>query len=210
MEDAEPGRPDILPHLQLDELLAELQGRLHAVLGARDQMHGLLQAVVATGEGVAPESTLSRAVQTAVGLVDASYGALGVIGEEQVLAEFIPVGLTETEITAIHHWPEGRGLLGLLIRDPRPLRLAEIAAHPESSGFPAGHPPMGSFLGVPVRVRDEVLRQPYLTHRRSAAEFTEDDEAALIALRQAAGTPRHNARLRAAARRQRHLIQAGR
>jgi signal transduction histidine kinase len=208
MEDAEPGRPGILPHLQLDELLAELQGRLHAVLGARDQMHGLLQAVVAIGEGLDLESTLSRIVQTAVGLVDASYGALGVIGEEQVLAEFIPVGLTETEITAIHHWPEGRGLLGLLIRDPRPLRLAEIAAHPESSGFPAGHPPMGSFLGVPVRVRDAVFGNLYLTNKRGAAEFTEDDEAVLVALGAAAGVAIENARLYEAAWRQQRLIAA--
>src|ERR1700678_4097781 len=208
MEHTEPGRPDFLPHLQLDELLAELQGRLQAVLGARDQMHGLLQAVVAIGEGLDLESTLGRIVQTAVGLVDASFGALGVIGEEQVLAEFIPVGLTETEITAIHHWPEGRGLLGLLIRDPRPLRLAEIAAHPESSGFPAGHPPMGSFLGVPVRVRDAVFGNLYLTNKRGAAEFTEDDEAVLVALGAAAGVAIENARLYEAAWRQQRLIAA--
>jgi signal transduction histidine kinase len=204
----EPGRPDILPHLQLDELLAELQGRLQAVLGARDLMHGLLQAVVAIGEGLDLESTLRRIVQTAVGLVDAAYGALGVIGDEQVLAEFIPVGLTEAEITAIHHWPEGRGLLGLLIRDPRPLRLAEISAHPESSGFPSGHPPMGSFLGVPVRVRDAVFGNLYLTNKRGAAEFTEDDEAVLIALGAAAGVAIENARLYEAARRQQRLIAA--
>jgi signal transduction histidine kinase len=204
----ELGRPDILPNLRLDELLAELQGRLQAVLGARDQMQGLLRAVVAIGEGLDLESTLRRIVQTAVGLVDASYGALGVIGEDRPLAEFIPVGLTDTEITAIHHWPEGRGLLGLLIRDPRPLRLADIAAHPESSGFPAGHPPMGSFLGVPVRVRDEVFGNLYLTNKRSAAEFTEDDEAVLIALGAAAGVAIENARLYEAARRQQRVIQA--
>src|SRR6202522_3514239 len=208
MEHTEPGRPDFLPHLQLDELLAELQGRLQAVLGARDQMHGLLQAVVAIGEGLDLESTLGRIVQTAVGLVDASFGALGVIGEEQVLAEFIPVGLTEAEITAIHHWPQGRGLLGLLVRDPRPLRLAEISAHPESSGFPEGHPPMGSFVGVPVRVRDAVFGNLYLTNKRGAAEFTEDDEAVLVALGAAAGVAIENARLYEAARRQQRLITA--
>jgi len=208
MEHAEPGRPDILPHLRLDELLAELQGRLQAVLGARDQMHGLLQAVVAIGEGLDLESTLRRIVQTAVGLVDASYGALGVIGDEQVLAEFIPVGLTEAEIDAIHHWPEGHGLLGLLIRDSRPLRLAQISAHRESSGFPEGHPPMGSFVGVPVRVRDAVFGNLYLTNKRGAAEFTEDDEAVLIALGAAAGVAVENARLYEAARRQQRLIAA--
>jgi signal transduction histidine kinase len=208
MDDTQPERPDILPHLRLDELLAELQARLQAVLGARDQMHGLLQAVVAIGEGLDLESTLRRIVQTAVGLVDASYGALGVIGGGRLLAEFIPVGLSEAEIAAIHHWPEGRGLLGLLIRDPRPLRLAEISAHPDSSGFPSGHPPMGSFLGVPVRVREEVFGNLYLTNKRGAAEFSEDDEAVLVALGAAAGVAVENARLYEAARRQQRLIQA--
>jgi GAF domain-containing protein/two-component sensor histidine kinase len=182
MKHGEPERPDILPQL--------------------------LQAVVAIGEGLDLESTLRRIVQTAVGLVDAGYGALGVIGEERLLAEFIPVGLTGAEIAAIHHWPQGRGLLGLLIRDPRPLRLAEISAHPDSSGFPAGHPPMGSFLGVPVRVREEVFGNLYLTNKRGAAEFTEDDEAVLVALGAAAGVAVENARLYEAARRQQRLIQA--
>jgi signal transduction histidine kinase len=201
-------RTEVLPHLRLDELLAELQGRLQAVLAARDQMHGLLEAVVAIGAGLDLESTLKRIVETAVSLVDASYGALGVIGEEERLAEFIPVGLDEDQIAAIHHWPEGRGLLGLLIDDPRPLRLAEIAAHPQSSGFPEGHPPMGSFLGVPVRVRDEVFGNLYLTNKRSGGEFTEDDEAVLIALGAAAGVAIENGRLYEAARRQQLWIQA--
>jgi GAF domain-containing protein len=81
----------------------------------------------------------------------------------------IPVGLDETEIAAIHHWPEGHGLLGELITNPRPLRLADIADHPNSFGFPAGHPPMGSFLGVPVRIRDEVFGNLYLTENTAAS-----------------------------------------
>jgi signal transduction histidine kinase len=207
----EPGaesRPELLPHLQLDELLAELQGRLQAVLATRDRMRGLLEAVVAIGSGLDLESTLRRIVQTAVGLVDATYGALGVIGDDRRLAEFIPVGLSQDEIERIHHWPEGRGLLGLLIDDPRPLRLADIAAHPESSGFPDGHPPMRSFLGVPVRVRDEVFGNLYLTGKRGGGEFTEDDEAVLVALGAAAGVAVENARLYDAARRQQRWIQA--
>jgi GAF domain-containing protein len=207
----EPGaenRPDLLPHLQLDELLSELQARLQAVLGTRDRMRGLLEAVVAIGSGLDLESTLRRIVETAVGLVDATYGALGVIGEGKRLAEFIPVGLTEDEIGRIHHWPEGRGLLGLLIDDPRPLRLADISQHPASSGFPDGHPPMRSFLGVPVRVRDEVFGNLYLTGKRGGGEFTEDDEAVLIALGAAAGVAVENARLYEAARRQQRWIQA--
>src|SRR5579864_6665795 len=128
------GRPELLPQLQLDELLVELQGRLQAVLATRDRMRGLLEAVVAIGSGLDLESTLRRIVETAVGLVDATYGALGVIGDGKRLAEFIPVGLTPDEIGRIHHWPEGRGLLGLLIDDSRPLRLADMAAHRASAG----------------------------------------------------------------------------
>jgi len=210
----EPGaenRPDLLPSLQLDELLSELQGRLQVVLATRDRMRGLLEAVVAIGSGLDLESTLRRIVEAAVGLVDATYGALGVIGRGQEgkrLAEFIPVGLSAEEIDRIDHWPQGRGLLGLLIDDPRPLRLADIAAHPASSGFPAGHPPMRGFLGVPVRVRDEVFGNLYLTGKRGGGGFTEDDEAVLVALGAAAGVAVENARLYDAARRQQRRIQA--
>ena len=203
-----PGRPELLPHLQLDELLAELQARLQAVPAARDRMRALLEAVVAIGSGLDLESTLRRIVETAVDLVDATYGALGVIGEGQRLAEFIPVGLSQEEIGRVHHWPEGRGLLGLLIEDPRPLRLADICEHPASSGFPDGHPPMRSFLGVPVRVRDEVFGNLYLTNKRGGGEFTEDDEAVLVALGAAAGVAVENARLYEAARLQQRWIQA--
>ncbi|HEY6312507.1 MAG TPA: GAF domain-containing protein [Streptosporangiaceae bacterium] len=202
------GRPELLPHLQLDELLAELQGRLQVVLATRDRMRGLLEAVVAIGSGLDLESTLARIVETAVGLVDATYGALGVIGEGGRLAEFIPVGLSQDEISQIHHWPEGRGLLGLLIDDPRPLRLADISKHAASSGLPDGHPPMRGFLGVPVRVRDEVFGNLYLTNKRGGGEFTEDDEAVLAALGAAAGVAVENARLYEAARRQQRWIQA--
>jgi signal transduction histidine kinase len=207
----EPGtgnRPEILPQLRLDELLGELQARLHAVLATRDQMRGLLQAVVAISSGLDLESTLRRIVETAVGLVDATYGALGVIGEDGLLAEFIPVGLSPDEIERIHHWPEGRGLLGLPIDDPRPLRLAEIAGHAASSGFPDGHPPMRDFLGVPVRIRDEVFGNLYLTNKRDGGEFTEDDEAVLVALGAAAAVAIENARLYEAARRQQRWIEA--
>jgi signal transduction histidine kinase len=207
----EPGpgsRPELLPSLQLDDLLAELQTRLSAVLATRDRMRRLLGAVVAIGSGLDLESTLRRIVEAAVGLVDASYGALGVIGEDKRLAEFIPVGLSQDEIARIHHWPEGRGLLGLLIDDPRPLRLADITAHPASSGFPDGHPPMHGFLGVPVRIRDEVFGNLYLTGKRDGGDFTEDDEAVLVALGAAAAVAVDNARLYEAARRQQRWIQA--
>jgi two-component system, NarL family, sensor histidine kinase DevS len=208
VEPAAGHHPEVLPHLRLDELLAELQSRLQAVLTTRDRMHGLLEAVVGVGSGLDLETTLKRIVEAAVRLVDATYGALGVIGEGQRLAEFVPVGLDEVAIRKIDHWPEGRGLLGLLIHDPRPLRLPDIGAHPESSGFPDGHPPMDGFLGVPVRLRDEVFGNLYLTGKRGGGEFTEDDEAVLVALGAAAGVAIENARLYEAARRQQRWLQA--
>ena len=202
------GNHGVLPQLQLDELLLELQSRLQTILATRDRMHGLLEAVVAIGSGLDLESTLKRIVEAAIRLVDAQYGALGVIGEGQRLAEFVPVGLDEARISKIDHWPEGRGLLGLLIRDSRPLRLANIAASPDSSGFPEGHPPMKTFLGVPVRVRDEVFGNLYLTEKQGGGAFTEDDEAVLVALGSAAGVAIENARLYDAARRQQQWMQA--
>ena len=193
MENA--GDRGLLPQLRLDDLLAELQARLEVVLATRDRMHGLLEAVIAIGSGLDLEAMLRRIVEAAVDLVDARYGALGVIGEDKRLVEFIPVGLDAQQISEIHHWPEGRGLLGLLIREPHPLRLADIGAHGESSGFPEGHPAMRTFLGVPVRVRDQVFGNLYLTEKRGGGEFTEDDEAVLTALGAAAGVALENARL---------------
>jgi hypothetical protein len=107
---ANAGDGGLLPQLRRDDLLSELQARLEAVLGTRDRMHGLLEAVVAIGSGLELEAMLRRIVEAAVDLVDARYGALGVIGEDQRLIEFIPVGLGTEEISEIHHWPEGRGL----------------------------------------------------------------------------------------------------
>ena len=197
----------LLPHLRLDELLAELQRRLQAVLDARDRTHALLEAVVAVGSHLELEVVLRQIVQAAVDLVSARYGALGVIGEGGRLAEFVPVGLDESAIARIHHWPEGRGLLGELISNPQPLRLRDIAADPRSSGFPDGHPPMRSFLGVPVRIRDEVYGNLYLTEKQGG-DFDEDDEALVQALAAAAGVAIENARLYAEARRQQSRLRA--
>jgi signal transduction histidine kinase len=202
------GGGGLLPQLRLDDLLSELQTRLDVVLATRDRTRGLLEAVVAIGSGLELEAMLRRIVEAAVDLVDARYGALGVIGEEQQLMEFIPVGLDAGEIAGIHHWPEGLGLLGLVIKEPRSLRLADIAEHPESSGFPEGHPAMRTFLGVPVRVRDRVFGNLYLTEKRGGGEFTEDDEAVLVALGAAAGIAVENARLYEEARRQQRWLRA--
>jgi signal transduction histidine kinase len=198
----------LLPHLRLDDLLAELQSRLQTVLDTRDRSHALLEAVVAIGGHLELEVVLRQIVEVAVELVSARYGALGVIGEGGRLVEFVPAGLDEPQIAAIAHWPEGRGLLGKLITDPRPLRLSDIAAHPESSGFPDGHPPMRSFLGVPVRIRDDVYGNLYLTEKQGGADFDEEDEALARALAAAAGVAIENARLYAEARRQQQWLRA--
>ena len=198
----------LLPHLRLDDLLAELQSRLQTVLDTRDRTHALLEAVVAIGGHLELEVVLRRIVEAAVELVSARYGALGVVGEGGRLVEFVPVGLDESQIAAIDHWPEGRGLLGKLITDPRPLRLPDIAAHPDSSGFPDGHPPMRSFLGVPVRIRDEVYGNLYLTEKQGGTDFDEEDEALAKALAAAAGVAIENARLYAEARRQQQWLRA--
>ncbi len=200
--------PPRLPSLGLDELLAELQVRLQAVLATRDRVNALFDAVVAVGTNLDIEVVLRGIVEAAVSLVNARYGAMGVIGEGGRLAEFIPVGLTEEEIGRIHHWPEGRGLLGALIRDPRPVRVADLSAHELSSGFPAGHPPMTSFLGVPIRIRDEVYGNLYLTEKADGGEFDEEDEAVLVALAAAAGVAIENARLYDEARRQQRWLAA--
>ena len=202
------GSRPLLPHLRLDDLLTELQARLQAVLDTRDRTHALLEAVVAIGGHLELEVVLRRIVEAAVELVSARYGALGVIGEGGRLVEFVPVGLDESTIARIDHWPEGRGLLGKLITDPRPLRLSNIAAHPESVGFPDGHPPMRSFLGVPVRIRNEVYGNLYLTEKQGGTDFDEDDEALALALAAAAGVAIENARLYAEARRQQQWLRA--
>jgi len=197
----------LLPHLRLDELLAELRHRLQAVLDTRDRTHALLEAVVAVGSHLELEVVLRQIVEAAVELVSARYGALGVVGDGGRLVEFVPVGLDESEIARIHHWPEGRGLLGKLITDPHPLRLHDISADPGSSGFPEGHPPMRTFLGVPVRIRDEVYGNLYLTEKQGG-DFDEEDEALVQALAAAAGVAIENARLYAEARRQQQWLRA--
>ena len=198
----------LLPQLRLDELLTELQARLQAILDTRDRSHALIEAVVAVGRQLELEMVLRQIVEAAVELVSARYGALGVIGEGGTLAEFIPVGLDESQIARIHHWPEGRGLLGELITNPRPLRLHDLGADSRSSGFPDGHPPMRSFLGVPVRIRDEVYGNLYLTEKQGGGDFDEDDESLVVALAAAAGVAIENARLYAEARRQQQWLRA--
>ncbi|GGT40380.1 histidine kinase [Streptomyces chromofuscus] len=185
-----------LPQLRLDELLEELQARLDAARGTRDRVHSLLEAVLSVGRELDLQQALRGIVQAAAVLVDAEYAALGVITPDgKRLSDFLTVGISEEGIARIGHYPEGHGILGELIRNPEPLRLEKISAHPASYGFPANHPPMNTFLGVPIRVRDQIFGNLYLTEKRGGAQFDEDDESVLATLAVAAGVAIDNARL---------------
>jgi two-component system, NarL family, sensor histidine kinase DevS len=156
----------------------------------------LLDAVRAIAGDLDLESVLERVVIAGCELVDARYGALGVIDEDgEALSAFVHHGVDAPTVRRIGHLPEGRGILGLLIEEPVPLRLDDLSSHPESYGFPEGHPPMGAFLGAPIRIRDEVFGNLYLTEKRDGSTFTELDEELVVGLAGVAGSAIANARL---------------
>ncbi|WP_069741385.1 GAF domain-containing sensor histidine kinase [Streptomyces sp. EN23] len=198
-----------LPQLRLDELLEELQARLDAARGTRDRVHSLLEAVLSVGRELDLEQALRSIVEAAAALVDAEYAALGVIGPDGTrLSAFHTVGVGEEQIARIGSYPEGHGILGELIRHPEPLRLPKLSEHPASYGFPAHHPPMNTFLGVPIRVRDHVFGNLYLTEKRGGQQFDEDDESVLATLAVAAGVAIDNARLYEESRLRERWLQA--
>ncbi|GAA0250502.1 GAF domain-containing protein [Saccharothrix mutabilis subsp. mutabilis] len=210
-EGGSTGRREIqgLSGLRLKELVREVTERLGAIAAGQSRLEALLDAVVGVASGLELDPTLKRIVQAATDLTDARYGALGVLGDDGRLSNFVYVGIDERTRARMGPLPTGHGLLGQLIADPRPLRLTDLAAHTSSIGFPEHHPPMGSFLGVPVRVRDEVFGNLYLTDKRGG-EFTADDEAVMQALAAAAGVAVENSRLFEQARtRQRRLEATG-
>jgi signal transduction histidine kinase len=160
------------------------------------RMRSLLDAVLTVGSDLDLPAMLLRIVEAAVSLVDARYGALGVLDEQKkVLAEFITVGIGEDMHKAIGDLPKGHGILGLLIREPKALRLPDLHEHTDSFGFPPNHPDMRSFLGVPVTVRGEVFGNLYLTDKTTAKVFSDVDEELVVALAAAAGVAIENARL---------------
>lgn len=160
-----------------------------------------MSAIMSLGADLDLPVVLRRLVEAATDLVDARYGALGVLSADRShLAAFITVGLDDEEAARIGELPKGHGILGLLIVEPEPLRLPDLRRHPESFGFPPGHPEMASFLGVPVTVRGEVFGNLYLTDKRTGPEFTDTDEELAIALAAAAGVAIENARLLARTR----------
>src|SRR5699024_890331 len=129
-----------LPEVRLDDLLDEVRSRMSRISATQERIRTLLESVVSIGEGLELDPLLMRITETAAGLVNARYGALGVIGPDGEMSRFIPVGLKPEEIACIDHWPRGEGILGLLIKEPEPLRLRDVSEHPESRGFPEGHP----------------------------------------------------------------------
>lgn len=161
-----------------------------------ETVRALLDAVVGLGSDLDLHATLERIVAAAASLAGARYGALGVLdrtGDE--LADFITVGVSEEQRAQIGSLPRGHGILGVVITEPRPLRLRDLHQHPASYGLPPEHPPMRSFLGVPVRVRDRVFGNLYLTEKHGGGDFTADDEDAVVGLAAAAGVAIENARL---------------
>src|SRR6266511_3011134 len=176
-----------LSRVRLDELLQELLDRVGEVAASRERLQALLDAVVGIGTDLDLHSTLERIVAAACRLTNARYGALGVIGPGRTLVEFITQGVSPEVQARIGDLPRGHGVLGLLIEDPRPIRLLDITAHPRAYGFPKHHPMMRSFLGVPVRIRDQVFGNLYLAEKSGGGQFTDDDEELMIALSVAAG-----------------------
>ncbi|WP_406003477.1 GAF domain-containing protein [Streptomyces sp. NBC_00829] len=198
-----------IPKMRLDELLEELQARINAARGTRDRIHSLLEAVVSVGRELDLDQVLRRIVEAAALLAEARYAALGVISPDgRTLSQFLTIGMTDEEIGRVGHLPEGHGLLGELIRNPKPLRLTELGEHAASFGFPAHHPPMLTFLGVPIRVRDEVFGNLYLTDKHGGQEFDEEDESIISTLSVAAGVAIDNARLYEGVQRQQRWLQA--
>ena len=193
---------------RIEDLLKDFVSRAGELLQFQERMGGLLEAVVAVAEDLSLDAVLERVVQSACQLLHARYGALGVIGDDRALSHFITVGIDDELSQRIGPLPTGHGVLGLLISDPRPLRLHDLRQHPEAYGFPKHHPPMQSFLGVPVRVRDVVFGNLYLTEKEGGGDFTVEDEELAVALAAAAGVAIENARLYDDARRRAQWLEA--
>lgn len=201
---------ETLSQLRLRELLTEVRDRVEEIVEGRDRLDGLVDAMLVVTSGLDLDGTLRTIVHTAIELIDARYGALGVRGHDHELTEFIYEGIDEPTRQAIGPLPQGRGVLGVLIDEPQPIRLDDIRDHPASVGFPEHHPPMRTFLGVPIRIRDEVFGNLYLSEKTSGQPFSEDDEVLTQALAAAAGIAIDNARLFEQSRTRQAWIEATR
>ncbi|HWU32750.1 MAG TPA: GAF domain-containing protein [Marmoricola sp.] len=202
--------PAPLPSQPLDALLQEVLSRVQGILDDQERWRLLLNAVVTLAADLSLDELMRRIVRVAADLSGARYAALGVLDEDSPdrLRLFVTHGLDEATVAEIGPLPTGHGLLGLIIERPEPLRLHDIAAHPASYGFPPHHPPMTSFLGVPVRTRGQVFGNLYLTDKAGGDDFTEQDEAIVVALAAAAGVAVENARLHQEAHRRESWLTA--
>jgi signal transduction histidine kinase len=198
--------PDF-PRLELDQLLGQLVERAQEVIATQGRLRGLLHANQLVIGDLALPAVLRQVVEAARELVGARYAALGVISPAGGLAEFVHTGMPQHAVERIGHLPQGKGLLGALIDDPRPIRLRHIADDERSSGFPSGHPPMQSFLGVPIRIRDEVFGNLYLTESENG-EFTAEDEQLITAIAATAAVAIDNAHHYESARTRGKWLQA--
>jgi signal transduction histidine kinase len=161
----------------------------------RDRKDMLLEAGLTLASELSLPIVLQRIVDLAAQVADARYGALGVLGESGTLVEFVTTGIPARQRRLIGDLPTGRGVLGLLIHDPKPVRIKNIADHPRSVGFPANHPPMRSFLGAPVQAMGRVYGNIYLADKRDVDEFTQEDQESLVVLATQAGVAIANATL---------------
>ncbi|MFI9511018.1 GAF domain-containing sensor histidine kinase [Nocardia sp. NPDC052566] len=199
-----------LSQLRLRELLSEVTERVEVIIDSRDRMDGLVEAMLTVTSGLDLDDTLHAIVRTATNLVDARYGALAVLGHDKQVIQFIDEGFDDAIRERIGRLPAGHGVLGLVFTQTKPLRLDDLTKHPVSVGIPPHHPPMHSFLGVPVRIRDEVFGSLYLTEKAGGAPFTENDDVLVQALAAAAGIAVDNARLYESARTRQAWIEATR
>ena len=195
-------------HERLDALVAELHDSEAAARLADDGYRGLLEAVLAVGTGLSLPDVLQVIVDGACRVADARYGALGVIGPDGELSAFIPVGIDDETRDRIGDLPRGTGSSACSSTDPRPLMLRDLTEHPASVGFPPNHPPMHSFLGVPVRARDSVFGHLYLCEKQGGDEFTDTDRALVSTLAVAAGIAIENATLFTEHRRREEWLDA--
>lgn len=168
----------------------------------------LVQAGLVLASELSLPAVLQKIVELASRVADARFGALGVLGKTGRIEQFLTYGVTEEERRAIGDLPVGRGILGVLIKDAKPLRLRRIRDDPRSVGFPPNHPPMSSFLGVPILVHGNVYGNLYLTEKRGGEDFTEEDERAVVTLAAQAGVAIENARLYEEAQVQRRRLEA--
>jgi signal transduction histidine kinase len=209
--EVEPFTFPAVARLELDELLEQLIDRANEVLRVQGRLRGLVRATQAIAADLDLPHLLQRIVEEARTLIGARYAALGVLGDDHTLTQFVHTGMAPDTVERIGQLPTGRrGLLGHLITDPRPLRLEHLGSHESSVGFPPGHPPMGSFLGVPVQIRGQAFGNLYLTEKVHGAVFTAEDEELALSLAAAAAAAIDNARLFVMVSQREHWLAASR